>query len=214
MLRIIRKRRLRLPALEHWTHCALNDRKLMRQESWRNTVLFFIVEFLPHTFPLLERVLNTYNWPYWYEAQFTALVWLVRRECDRSEQRKVLALVEKNLMSVRSEAGAAAWKAGDMLGDEWLRADTVKILERVVIAAPYVAGRKGAIHGIAEAIEHGGAGRKKQLISLLRRIASEDRSAAVRDYANYYLKNSGCCTPQKRPRDLSIQRAKRMKRPA
>ncbi len=193
ILGIIRKRRLSLAILQRWTHCALNDRKLMQQQALRNAVISFIVECIPDTFPLLERVLTTYNWPFWYEAQFTTLAWLVRSELNRREQRKVLALVDKNLMTVRSEAGMAAWKAGDLLGDEWLRADTVKILERVVLAAPYVAGRKGALHGIAHAIEKAGGGRKKRLLQLLRRVSVEDRSADVRSYAEYFVQHGGCC---------------------
>src|SRR5262249_49768150 len=92
--RIIRKRRLSLATLEHWTQCALDDKRLMRQEEWRNAVIFFIVEFLPDTFPLLERVLNNYQSPFWYEVQFTTLVWLVRSEFTAVEQRRILALVE------------------------------------------------------------------------------------------------------------------------
>jgi hypothetical protein len=193
ILYIIRKRRLRLATLQRWTHCALNDKAVMGQEAARNAVLSFIVEFLPHTFPLLERVLTTYNWPFWHEAQFIALAWLVRSERNRSEQHEVLALVEKNLMTIRSEAGMAAWKAGDMLGDEWLCPDTIKILERVVLAAPYVAGRKGAVHGIAHAIEKAGGVGTKRLLQLLRRVSVEDRSADVRSYAEYFLKHGGCC---------------------
>ncbi len=197
IIRIVHKRRLALSTLEYWTHCALNDRRLMRQEEWRNAVIAFIVEFLPHTFRLLGEILKNYNAPFWYEVQFTTLSWLVRSEYSASEQRKILALVENNLMNARSEAGCAAWKAGDMLGDEWFGADTVKILERTIYNARYAAGRKGAIHGMAHAIGNSSAAKQKQLFLLMHQVSLEDRSAAVRDYASYHVKGSSCGVPRK-----------------
>jgi len=196
----IRKFQLRRATVDDWALALLDNRQLMRQERWRFAVVNFIVQCLPRTFPLLKKVLNNYNSPFWHEVQFTTLNWLVRSTFNRSEQRKILALVENNLMNVKSEAGSAAWKAGDLLGDEWFAADTVKILEKVVLTAPYVAGRKGAVHGIAHALEESDEGGRRRLYALLRRVVSEDRSAEVRSYANYTYEQGGCMRGKKRVR--------------
>lgn len=95
-------------------------------------------------------------------------------------------------MNARSEAGFAAWKAGDMLGDEWYAPETVEILERLLSSARYVAGRNAALHGIQHAMTEATASEKQRLLALVRRVASEDPSAEVRDYANYTLTDGGC----------------------
>jgi hypothetical protein len=79
-----------------------------------------------------------------------------------------------------------------MLGDEWNSPETVKILERVVLSARHVAGRKGALHGLAHAMDTATPAEEKRLISLVRKIAADDRSKEVRSYASSILEGNMC----------------------
>jgi len=63
-----------------------------------------------------------------------------------------------------------------------------------------VAGRKGALHGIAHALEESDEGGRRRLYAFLRRVVAEDRSAEVRDYANYTYERGGCMRGRKRVR--------------
>jgi hypothetical protein len=178
--------------LENYAARMLADYHLRRNEELRNGAVRLIVALLPKTFPFLEKLLSDFSIPLWYEVHFTAFSALDRSDLNKTDQKQVLALVERYLINVSSDAGFAAWKAGDMLGDEWYAHDTVEILTRVVRSARYVAGRNGALHGIQHAMSEATPSEKERLLSLVRKVASEDTSAEVRDYATYTLTNGGC----------------------
>jgi len=170
----------------------LADKQLRSDEKLRNGAIRLIVALLPETFPILEEVLSDSLSPLWYDVHFIAFNSLERSELGEADQRRALALVERYLVNAKSDAGFAAWKAGDMLGDEWYGADTVEILERLLSSARYVAGRNAALHGIQHAINEVTPSEKERLLSLVRKVASEDPSAAVRSYAAYTLTDGGC----------------------
>lgn len=170
----------------------LADQRLRRDEKLRTGAVRLIVALLPKTFPVLEKLLSDFSMPFWYEVHFTAFSSLDRGDLGEGDQRQVLVLVERYLVNAKSEAGFAAWKAGDILGDEWYAPETVEILERLLSSARYVAGRNGALHGIQHAINEVTPSEKERLLSLVRRVASEDPSAAVRSYATYTLTDGGC----------------------
>ena len=175
--------------------CALRvlaDQYLRRDEKLRAGAVRLIVALLPTTFPVLEKLLSDFSAPLWYEVHFTAFSSLDRGDLGEADQKRVLTLIEKYLVNAKSEAGFAAWKAGDILGDEWYGPDTVVILERLLSSARYVAGRNAALHGIQHAIKEVPSSERKRLLSLVRKVASEDPSAEVRDYASYTLTNGGC----------------------
>lgn len=170
----------------------LTDKRLKQNERLRSGSIRLIVALLPKTFPILEKILSARSSPLWYEVHFTAFSAFDRSDFSKSDQQRVLALVEQYLLNAKSEAGFAAWKAGDMLGDEWYAPDTVEILARVVRSDRYVAGRNGALHGIQHAMNEATASEKERLVALVRKVASEDPSTEVRDYATYTLTSGGC----------------------
>jgi hypothetical protein len=170
----------------------LADRQLRSNEKLRDGAVRLIVALLPETFPNIEEVLSDSLSPLWYDVHFIAFNSLERSNLSEADQKRVLMLVEKYLVNAKSEAGFAAWKAGDMLGDEWYAADTVEILTRVVRSARYVAGRNGALHGIQHAMNEATPSEKERLVALVRKVASEDASSEVREYATYTLTNGGC----------------------
>jgi hypothetical protein len=175
--------------------CALRvlaDQRFRRNEKLRSGAVRLIVALLPHTFHAFEKLLSDFSLSFWYEVHFTAFSALDRRDLSEADQRRVLALVEKYVQNSKSEAGFAAWKAGDILGDEWFGPETVEILERLLSSARYVAGRNAALHGIQHAMSEVTPSEKKRLQSLVRKVASKDRSSEVRDYASYTLTDGGC----------------------
>lgn len=182
----------RSKALKRCAIHVLAYEKLKRNENLRIGAVRLIVELLPKTFPVLERLLSDNSSPLWYEVHFTAFNSLDRSDLSETDQVRVLALVEDYLMNAKSDAGAAAWKAGDMLGDEWYTPETLRILEKLALSARYVAGRKGALHGIQHAMDETTPSEMKRIRALLRKVASEDPSAEVRDYATYTLTDGGC----------------------
>ncbi|SRR5713226_2973768 len=170
----------------------LADQRLRRDEKLRSGAVRLIVALLPEVFPILEKLLSDFSMSLWYEVHFTAFSALDRSDLSKSDQKQVLALVERYLVNAKSEAGFAAWKAGDILGDEWFAPETVEILERLLSSARYVAGRNAALHGIQHAMNGATPSEKKRLRSLVRKVASKDRSSEVRDYATYTLTDGGC----------------------
>ena len=170
----------------------LADEQLRSNEKLRNGAVRLIIALLPETFPILQEMLSDNLSPLWYDTHFIAFNSLERSNLSKANQQRVLALVERYLVNAKSEAGFAAWKAGDMLGDEWYAPQTVEILERLLSSARYVAGRNAALHGIQHAINEVTPSEKERLLSLVRRVASEDPSAAVRSYATYTLTDGGC----------------------
>jgi hypothetical protein len=174
----------------------LADDRLRRNEKVRSGAVRLIVALLPRTFTIFKQLLSNCSVSFWYEVHFTAFSALDRGDLSKSAQQQVLALVEQYLVNAKSDAGFAAWKAGDILGDEWYALDTLEILTRVVRSARYVAGRNVALHGIQHAMTEVPPSEKERLLSLVRKVASEDPSAEVRDYATYTLTNGGCARHQ------------------
>jgi hypothetical protein len=179
-------------ALEQLALRVLGDKTLKSDEELRNGAVRLIVALLPKTFPTVEELLSDSTSPLWYEVQFTAFSSLDRDDLSRTDQERVLTLIENYLMNVKSESGYAAWKAGDLLGDEWNTRETVQILERLLSSARHVAGRKAALHGLQHAIEKATPIKRENLFSLIREVASSDPSAEIRKDANLTLEGTGC----------------------
>jgi hypothetical protein len=178
--------------LKNGAIAVLATKHLKRNEQLRNGAIRLIVASLPETFTALEDLLFDSSSPLWYEVHFIAFNSLERSNLSTTDQQQVVALVERYLVNAKSRAGFAAWKAGDMLGDEWYAPETVQILERLLSSARYVAGRNGALHGLQHALNEVKPSEKKRLLSVVRKVASDDPSAEVRDYATYTLTKGGC----------------------
>jgi hypothetical protein len=165
---------------------------LKREEKLRNGAVRLIVALLPASFPILAKLLADFHSPLWHEVHFLVFNSLDRIDLTPTDQKRVLVLVEDYLMNIDSESGFAAWKAGDMLGDEWNSPETVKILEKLLLSSRHVAGRKGALHGIAHAMDKATPSEEDRLLVLVRKVASTDRSIEVQSYASFVLKGNAC----------------------
>ncbi len=182
-------------ALNQGVLAVLRGKRLRRNSALRSGAVRLVVAMLPQTFALFEELLADCSSPLWYEAQFTAFSALDRGDLSQKDQNRILALIQYYLMNVRSESGYAAWKAGDLLGDEWNTPETVQVLENLLFSAKSVAGRKAALHGIEHAIKKVLPSERERLFSLVRKVASLDRSGEVRKHAALALRGVGCHHP-------------------
>jgi len=122
---------------------------------------------------------------------------------EPADQARVLQLIRTYLLSIRTDAGFAAWKAGDLLGDEWRDSDTVEMLGELLLSARYASGRKAALHGIEHALNHATKAEADKLSALVRKTAQGDRSIEVRREALLALEGAGCGPAIVSPRALS-----------
>jgi len=175
--------RLSIPArarIERYAARVLRVKELKRDEDLRIGAARVMTALLPKTFAVFEDLLNDRTSPLWYEVHFSLLAQFWSSGLSEDVQKRVTALVKNYLSTIRSSAGFAAWKAGNLLGDWWYSEETVRILEHLAISAKYAAGRMGALQGIDEALQKASPSEKARLLSLLARMASKDRSTKVR----------------------------------
>ena len=196
----IKDRYLQLPTGQRqqvlrFAESVLKSPELKRNQKLRAGAVRLVVALLPETFSLLEELFQDCFSPLWYEVQFTALSALDRDDLGEAQRARVLRLVHNYVLNINSEAGFAAWKAGDILGDEWRDSGTVKMLGELLLSAKHVAGRKAALHGIEHALNKATPAEAQQLWECVRKAAQNDRSAEVRRAAKLTLKGIGCGPP-------------------
>src|SRR5581483_3102931 len=179
-------------AMQRHAKRVLRYKPLTENEALRNGAVRLIVALLPKTFPALEELLSDSSSPLWYEIHFTAFSALDRDDLTARDQRRVLTLIENYLLNAKSGSGYAAWKAGDLLGDEWNTRETVQVLKELLFSARHVAGRRAALHGMEHAIKKATPLERQSLFSLIRNVASTDASAEIRKDAKMVLKGVGC----------------------
>jgi hypothetical protein len=197
-------------AVEQFARRVLRDGKLMKDEDLRSGAVALVVGLLPRTFPLLRELFADKSTDFWYEAHFTTLVLLDRRDLTEGDQRRVVHLVGEYLRNIRSPADHAAWKAGDFLGDHWRDGETIAILKELVLSARYVAGREGALHGIREAVADADKEEGVELLGVARLVAVTDRSRAVRSSARFLLREiAGHARPRERREGEELDRTLR-----
>lgn len=90
----------------------------LKDEKLRAGAVRLIVALLPKTFAALESLLRDCSSPLWYEVHFTIFCALERDNFAPADQARVKQLIREYLLNIRSGSGFAAWKAGDLLGDE------------------------------------------------------------------------------------------------
>jgi hypothetical protein len=178
--------------VERFALQVLRSKHLKKNEALRNGAARLVVALLPKTFATLQELLSDQSSPLWYEVHFIIFSALDREDLSTKDQKRALGLVRKYLIDVSSSAGYAAWKAGDLLGDEWRDSETVGMLEELLFSAKHAAGRKAALHGIEHAIKKAMPADRERLFSLIRKVASADQSAELRKSASLALEGVGC----------------------
>ena len=168
---------------------AMREPRLFDSEESRVAFAKIAIAFLPASAAIIGAVLQRSPTSELGELQFSLFVFLSDAPgfLSRKEMQTLQQLVEQYLLSVRSRAAQAAWMAGDLLGDHWPLRDSLPILLRTATFAKHAAGREGALHGLAHAIDRASKREQWAIADRLRTMARTDRSPAVRRYAGQVL---------------------------
>ena len=163
----------------------LSERALVRDRAVRRGCVRVLAALLPTTLALVDQLLNRRSHRYDYEVHFTLFCYLDEaREMPEAAPR-VLALTEQYLRDIDRETASAAWMAGDLLGDDWEIDSALPVLLDLAARAKYVAGRRGALHGLREILKKPELSRdsRKRISVLLKRLSAKDRSFTIRTIA-------------------------------
>ncbi len=170
----------------------LGNSALKRNATLRDGAAGLVVALLPNSISIVRKLLRDRSSALWYEVQFTIFCTLDAYDLKPKDRAPVLRLLYEYLLTINSDAGSAAWKAGDTLGDEWRSPETVKMLSDLLFSARFVAGRKAALHGIEHVLSKTTTEEAKELWAHVQRVAHQDRSAKVRRDAELTLKGVRC----------------------
>lgn len=145
-----------------------------------------LVALLPRSTRTVERLLSQSAPNCIYELHFSIFGALGRSDLNDLEQDGIEYMLMEYLLGVKSTSAYAAWKAGLVLGEDWLSPRAEHLLVRLMMTAKFPAGRMGAINGYRFVVE-----RRKSFttgeLSPLRIVARSDKSSKVRGYAKFHL---------------------------
>lgn len=158
-------------------------------EALRVSLARVLVALLPDSFDMISDLLEWRAGARAYEVHFSLFCFLddPPATADRQLRDRVATLVEDYLRTVRASTARAAWMAGDLLGDHWVTEEAVPRLIRLATDARFVAGRHGAVHGLAHALPRSSKPTQLEIVATIRAVAERDRSARIRRQANYLL---------------------------
>jgi hypothetical protein len=178
----------RVRLLVHLTKAA-SDPRLVTSEESRVKFAKAAVALLPDSVATITRILARSPSSRRGELQFSLFVFLsdAPELLNKNEMKPLQQLVGQYLLSVRSKTAQAAWMAGDLLGNHWSLSESLPLLLQTATSAKYAAGREGALHGLAHAIERASKREQREIVKRLRIVADTDRSPAVRSYAEQIL---------------------------
>ena len=178
---------------------ALHRADVRKHDETRLGMLEILIGLLPHSAKVITGWLGKWSGAYVYEVHFSFFViigYIGENSGAQSFAKEIPHLVEAYLKDVPRETGFGAWKAGDLLGDDWRLDESVPVLITCTRSARFVAGRRGALHGLAHAL-----GRRpevnphlRKIRRVLREVVKSDRSGRIREYAKSILDGKNPCS--------------------
>lgn len=178
---------------------ALKSKDALSSEDFRIALLKLVIGLLPDSLALIREIVLDERANYDPEVRFSLFCFLDEvpgLSLGDEIGRNICQTVTTYLCNVRSDAGMAAWMAGDLLGEHWPAKPGVTALCEVAKGARFVAGRHSAIHGLAHAM-----GRMPELDGFIRttltEVACNDRSERVRREAQEVLDGRHSCASVK-----------------
>lgn len=165
---------------------------LRKDESSRVAAAKIMVALIPDSIDSIRNWINSKSGKNIYEIHFSLFCFLDQVPVLRNGKefaREIPPLMEDYLLKIKSKSAYAAFMAGDLLGDHWEVSESLPILIRAAKGARFVAGREGAIHGLAQILNRSSESdtHRGPIISLLRNIRRHDSSKEVRVSANLVL---------------------------
>ena len=178
---------------------ALCRADVRKHDDTRLGMLEVLVGLLPDSAEVLKRWLGRWSGGYVYEVHFSLFVIIgyIGENCGaESFAKEIPHLVEAYLKDVPRETGFGAWKAGDLLGDHWRLDEAVPVLIRSAQSARFVAGRAGALHGLAHALSRRPevSPHLRTIRRVLREVVKSDRSESIRESAQWILDGKDPCS--------------------
>lgn len=166
-------------------------------EATRVAAAKCMVALVPYSGDTIIRWIKSTSGRGIYEVHFSLFCFIDRiPDMPDSDELagRVPALIEQYLLTVKSKAAFAAWMAGDLLGDHWQIEHTLPVLQKAAEQARFVAGRSGALHGLAHIFNRLPVGDPARdfTFALIRKRANEDRSRKLRDTAKLILEGKLC----------------------
>lgn len=178
---------------------AVSDSRAMSCEKTRVAVAKVVVSCVPTSQTLVSQLLAKRTTDQDYEMHFSLFCFLDQvRNIPWAEEfaSQVPTLVESYLMHIATDRAEAAWMAGDLLGDHWPSNEGIPPLVRIAENGRHVAGRQGAIHGLEQAMKNlGDDPRRREIVSLLVELASNDPEPRIRQYASLVLPDGDRSAP-------------------
>jgi len=163
----------------------INDAKLYGNVKVRVATAKLTVALIPLSLNLISRIIRTKKNKFIHEVHFSLFCFL-DNVIHSSEKQKysgeIVLLVREYLMDIKTNSGSAAWMAGDLLGGHWEITEGVSTLIEVAQEARFVAGRWSAVVGLGASLRRLDKPNltEKKIVSVLRKIAENDRSKQVR----------------------------------
>ena len=160
--------------------------KQLGDENARIEQVRFLLAAVPESASVLRALLTRTNAPILKEAHFTLFCFMpeiLELQGAGEFASAVPLLVRDYLFKVRDDRALAAWMAADLIGDHWTKEDGIVVLRDVLVRARFPRGRLAALHGVRVLYPRLGRLDKSRLRRLVNRVASNDRSPAVRSRA-------------------------------
>jgi hypothetical protein len=145
-----------------------------------------LVASLPSSHASVKRLLSIGTPKEVYELHFAIFGALNRSDFNELEQDGMEYMLAEYLREVKSTASYAAWKAGLVLGEDWLSLRTERLLKVLMRTARYPAGRLGAINGYRFIMQRRGTFTAEEFAPLSA-AARSDKSGKVREQADFDL---------------------------
>jgi len=170
----------------------LRDADLARTEPLRVAATKLLVGLTPDSNKRIKALIREFSRPQSLEVHFTLFCFLdqvLDLSSGKALVEEIPGLIEWYLMNVRSEVAQAAWMAGELLGEHWSIDTALAVLSRAALRARYVAGRKGALHGLGHIISREGVskGARRQAEQVLKDASEQDKGVTARQYAKQIL---------------------------
>lgn len=149
-----------------------------------------LVALLPDSYEVISQLLEWRAGVLAYELHFSLFCFLGDNPevtADPLSRDRMATLVEAYLRTVRVGTAHASGMAGDLLGEHWPVKEAVPRLVRLAANARFVAGRQGALDGLAAALGRAQLPTQRQIVAAMRTVAETDRSSKIRDIARYFL---------------------------
>jgi len=191
--------------LRHRQLCSTDERKRVvrairrriakRRKATEHQVhdAMLLLACLPESRLLLKKLMLDQRSVVAAEMRFSICVWVDRifdtgssfEKRSRHFLDEFPGIVRTYLCNVQHERASSTWMAGHLMGSHWDDLDMAfQVLSFAAINGKYAVGRKHSVWGLQELWQRAEPSLRRDIETLLKRIADTDRSRSIRYRAN------------------------------